>query len=172
MQHLIRVLSIVAMVLLAAGVQAQNLDFSLPDLNGVHHKLSDYRGKWVVVNYWATWCPPCREEIPELEKFYKAHVHKNAVVLGVNFQDATVEQLRAFARSHHMTYPILRREPAASTALGPVPGLPTTYLISPSGKRVGRQVGPLTAKALDDFINSNGGDDEQPPSMAAADQGR
>jgi len=142
---------LVAMLVAPLAVAAVN--FSLPGLDGVQHKLSDYRGKWVVVNYWATWCPPCREEIPELEKFYKEHKGKDAVVLGVNFEDITREQLRAFVREHHMTYPILQAKPAARTPLGSIPGLPTTYLISPTGKRVARQVGPLTAQALNDFIS-------------------
>ncbi len=139
--------------MLVAPLAAAAVNFSLPGLDGARHKLSDYRGKWVVVNYWATWCPPCREEIPELEKFYRQHKGKDAVVLGVNFEDITAEQLRAFVRQHRMTYPVLQAEPAARTPLGSIPGLPTTYLISPAGKRVARQVGPLTAKALNDFIS-------------------
>ncbi|MEW8429404.1 MAG: TlpA family protein disulfide reductase, partial [gamma proteobacterium symbiont of Ctena orbiculata] len=62
---------------------AETVDFELPGLDGKRYRLSDYRGKWVLVNYWATWCPSCREELPELEVFHNNHKDTDAVVLGV-----------------------------------------------------------------------------------------
>ena len=59
----------------------------MPDLSGKMRSLEDYRGKWVIVNYWATWCPPCQEEIPDLVDFHDSHKDTDAVVLGVNFED-------------------------------------------------------------------------------------
>ena len=70
-------------------------DFTLPDIDGRAHSLSDYRGKWVLVNYWATWCPPCLEELPELEVFH-TNAEGKAVVLGVNMEEIDEPQLRAF----------------------------------------------------------------------------
>ena len=137
---------------LAGCARSEPADFSLPDLDGKIHHLSDYRGKWVLVNYWATWCPPCREELPELEDFYERHKDKDAVVLGIAFQDATTEHLREFVEGKMLSYPILRDRPRARTSLGQVPGLPTSFLVDPSGRVVARQVGPVSARGIEDFI--------------------
>lgn len=138
--------------LLNANLHAEPVDFSLPDMKGVEHKLSDYRGKWVVVNYWATWCPPCLTEIPELVDFHEDHKDSDAVVLGVNFEDISLNGLKQFSEEYFMNYPVLRTKPGPGSELGPIPGLPTTYLVSPTGEVVARQVGPITAKLITDFI--------------------
>ena len=139
-------------VLMALPVAAEKVDFTLKDLDGNPVSLSDYRGKWVIVNYWATWCPPCQEEIPELVDFHDRHKDSNAVVLGVNFEDIGVEQLTSCVDSFLISYPILRSEPLPATPLGPRPGLPTTYIIAPDGSPVARQVGPITGEQLEEYI--------------------
>jgi len=136
----------------ATTVRAEPVDFSLPDMSGKMHKLSDYRGKWVVVNYWATWCPPCLSEIPELVEFHEERKDKDAVVLGVNFETISTKALRQFSEEYFMNYPVLLSKPGPGSDLGPIPGLPTTYLISPEGEIVARQVGEVTAKLISDFI--------------------
>jgi thiol-disulfide isomerase/thioredoxin len=128
------------------------VDFTLNDINGKPRSLSEFRGKWVVVNYWATWCPPCLDEIPDLIAFHEKHKNKDAVVLGINFEEADPAYLHEFVDTHFMTYPVLSMDPDPVTPLGPVPGLPTTYIISPEGERVARQVGPVTGKILEDFL--------------------
>ncbi len=147
-------LLVVFVLLFAAPVMAEPVDYSLPDLNGKIHSLADYKGKWIIVNYWATWCPPCQEEIPDLVDFHDRHKDDDAVVLGINFEDVGKEQLAAFVDSFMISYPILRSEPLAVTPLGLVPGLPTTYIIAPDGSPVARQVGPVTSKQLEDYIAS------------------
>lgn len=128
-------------------------DFTLPDLNGKQHKLSDYRGKWVLVNYWATWCPPCREELPELEVFYSTDKEK-VVVLGVNLEDIDRGALKLFVEEQFLSYPILRAKANESQLVGVVTGLPTSYLITPDGEVVARQVGPVTAENIRQFIDN------------------
>ena len=148
------------LVLLALNVQAEPAEFTLTDTQGKAHKLSDYRGKWVVVNYWATWCPPCLTEIPELVDFHEEHKDKDAVVLGVNFEDIGLNGLKQFTEEYFINYPVLHTKPAPSSDLGPIPGLPTTYLVSPSGEVVARQVGPVTAKLITDFIAQQGSEEQ------------
>jgi peroxiredoxin len=128
-------------------------DFTLPDLDGRPHSLSDYRGQWVVVNYWATWCPPCLEELPELEVFHHG-AEGRAVVLGVNMERIDEPALRAFVDEQFLSFPILvaSERPPRSQLVGPVDGLPTSYLVAPSGDVVARQVGQVTADGLSDFI--------------------
>lgn len=134
------------------GMAADSVDFSLADLNGKVHKLSDYRGKWVVVNYWATWCPPCLEEIPELETFHEGHKDKDAVVLGVALDSVSREKLLAFVNDQFMSYPVFPDKPRRSTPLGPIPGMPTTYVVSPEGEVVAWQVGGITREILERFL--------------------
>jgi thiol-disulfide isomerase/thioredoxin len=109
-----------------------------------------------VVNYWATWCPPCLEEIPELINFYEEHKDKNAVVIGVNFEDIDIPQLKAFVDDYFMSYPVLHSKPASHSDLGLISGLPTSFLVSPEGKLVAKQTGPVTAKMINDFIKQYG----------------
>lgn len=132
---------------------AEPIDFSLHDLKGKARTLSEFRGKWVVVNYWATWCPPCVDEIPELVKFHDRHHDKDAVVIGINYEDIPQPQLRAFVDEYFISYPVLQVEdmrPAHEQL--DVGGLPTTYVISPEGEVVARQVGGITDQVLEDYI--------------------
>jgi peroxiredoxin len=154
MRPLLRVLAIATLSLLTIRAAADTVDFELQGLDGKQYRLSDYRGKWVLVNYWATWCPPCREELPELEVFHNNHKDRDAVVLGVAIERIEMPRLKAFVDEQFLSYPILITEPAARTELGRVPGLPTSFLVNPKGELVARQVGPLTLEDLEGFIES------------------
>lgn len=145
---------LVLCALLPFSLLAEPVDFELEGLDGKTYRLSDYRGKWVLVNYWATWCPPCREELPELEVFHANHKDKDAIVLGVAMERIKKERLQAFVDDQFLSYPILMMKPAASTELGRVPGLPTSYLINPEGELAARQVGPVTLEDLEAFLTS------------------
>jgi thiol-disulfide isomerase/thioredoxin len=135
---------------------AEPVDFSLFDLDGRQRHLSEFRGKWVLVNYWATWCPPCIEELSELEIFHNKHKGKDAVVVAVNMEDISPEMLRSFVEEQFISFPVLRSGPAVETPLGPIPGLPTSYLVSPGGEVVARQVGPVEAETVENFIENHG----------------
>jgi len=131
---------------------SDTVDFTLPDLDGNPRSLSEFRGKWVLVNYWATWCPPCREEMPELEVFHASHKDDDAVVIGVNMERVGEAELRAFVEEQFISFPVLRDKSRGRTELGTIPGLPTSFMVSPEGKLVARQVGPLTRQQLEDFL--------------------
>ena len=127
--------------------------FSLPDTRGKIHTLSQYAGKWVVVNYWATSCPPCIKEIPQLEAFHQRHKNHDAVVLGVDFEDISLAWLKDFMDSMSMSYPVLRSDMSQQvTPFGVIMMLPTTFIISPAGELVARQAGAVTAADLEAFI--------------------
>ena len=144
-------------LLLGICVQAHAVDYSLPDLDGRIQSLSQYRGKWVIVNYWATWCGTCRKELPDLVALHEKHRDKDIVVVGINFETIDARTLKAFVAAQKIPYPILRTEPVRHTPLGPVPALPTTYIIDPTGKTVAGEVGLVTQQNLEDYIASQRG---------------
>jgi len=150
-----------------ANVHAAAVDFVLADLSGNPVHLSDFRGKWVVVNYWATWCGPCREEMPELDAFYQAHKDSDAVVLGVNLEDVKRKTLEQFLKKIPVSYPILPDHASDSGPLGPIPGMPTTYVVSPQGEIAAWQVGGITRKLLENFLAAQNKPAPEPESNPA-----
>ena len=129
------------------------VDMSLKSLDGDQHKLSEYLGKWVVVNYWATWCPPCLEEMPELQAFHDQHADKDGVVIGINTEVMDMDSIKAFLDDYFITYPNYHSGPLLSSELGNIPGLPTTFLVSPQGTLEARQVGGVTRELIENFID-------------------
>lgn len=138
-------------LLLSPTLYGQGVEFGYTDITGKEANLRDYRGKWIVVNYWATWCPPCLEEIPELELFHQNHHAKDAVVVGMNMEEIAPEELATFVEDQMISYPIVANATPA-VAIGAVPGLPTTYLINPQGVVVARQIGPVTIEMIETFM--------------------
>ena len=144
---------VLLLFLVATAAAAEPVDMSLTDLDGKQVKLSDYRGKWVIVNYWATWCPPCREEMPELESFHAAHEKDDAVVLGLNTEVIDKQRILDFLDENFISYPNFIVGPVAETPLGRIPGLPTTFVLTPEGELVARQVGGVTREMIENFID-------------------
>lgn len=126
--------------------------FSLKDTKGKVHNLSDYRGKWVLVNFWATWCPPCLEEIPDLIALHDAHKDKDLQVIGIAMDYHSAAQVTEFADNMFISYPIVLGNEKVAAQIGPVRGLPMTYLYNPQGKVVAQNVGALTRKAVESYI--------------------
>jgi peroxiredoxin len=153
MKRVVIIMLLLAAVFVTAAIADEKIDFSLPDTHGKIHTLSQYAGKWVIINYWATFCPPCIQEIPELTAFYNKHKDRDAVVLGVDFEDISLPWLKDFMESVSMSYPVLRTDPSQHvTPFGIVVALPTTFIISPAGELVGNQFGALTVADLEAFI--------------------
>lgn len=124
------------------------------DSNNNPIKFKDYRGKWIVLNYWASWCGPCYKEIPELNQLYEKNKDK-LVVLGVNYDQMSAEKMRHFAKKNHVTYPLLTSNPGQHFAIDSISLLPATFLISPQGKLEKSLYGPQTAKKLAAMIEDN-----------------
>lgn len=125
--------------------------FSLTDTDGKTHKLTDYKGKWVLVNFWATWCPPCLEEIPDLVALYE-NKRNNLIVIGVAMDYRNPKQVTDFAQSMDVSYPIVLGTSKLASQVGPVDGLPTSYLYNPAGKLVAHQLGGVTKEGVEDYI--------------------
>ncbi|MCP4492217.1 MAG: TlpA family protein disulfide reductase [Gammaproteobacteria bacterium] len=145
---------IVLLALLAQATLVQAVDMPLRKTDGTLHNLNDFKGNWVVVNYWATWCPPCLAEMPDLQAFHDKHVGRGAMVIGINAENLAPNQLNYFLDSYFITYPVYSSPLTQHSELGAVPGLPTTFLVSPEGNVEARQVGSITSQMLEDFISN------------------
>ena len=135
---------------LSAPVHAQSLvvDFELSDIHGKMHRLSDYRGQWVIVNFWATWCAPCLEEIPMLREIAKMEEPVQPVVIGIDFEEIEKEPLQKFIEEFEIDYLVLLIGDTPLIPFEPLKGMPTTFVVSPEGKIVYRHVGLVTKETL------------------------
>jgi len=143
---LYRVVLKVASVALSAGILSAHA-FELTDTAGSSQRLADLKGKWVVVNFWATWCAPCVKEIPDIAVFAKEQGDK-ARVLGVALDWDDEKQVTAFARKVGHTYPLVLGTDASEKAFGKMKGLPTTIVYDPAGKVAYRKTGTVTRELL------------------------
>lgn len=117
------------------------------------HKIStaDWQNKWVIINYWASWCDACAEEIPQLNLFYQRH-HDQVVMLGVNYDNLALNDLVSASNTLHIRFPVLQTNPAKVLGFPPLDVLPTTFVINPQGKIVKQLFGPQTAASLEGII--------------------
>ena len=131
-------------------------DFTLRDLDGHVTKLSQYRGHPVVIDFWATWCAPCRHQIPELKKLYTKYKSRGLVVLGVacdTVQGDGVRSVRPFVREFNISYPILLAETPVLDDFG-IEALPTTVFVGSNGTIVGRVMGAGAAGELTQSVDA------------------
>lgn len=139
----------------SAPARRVNLDFTLHDVDGREISLSDFRGDVVLINFWATWCAPCRVEIPDFVVLYEKYRERGLVVLGVSVDDP-VSRLIPFVAEFRMSYPVLvgagRRD--FLDAFGQLAAFPTSFLISRDGKICARHVGLADAQELERQIRA------------------
>lgn len=124
-------------------------DFALETLGGETFRLSEQKGRVVVVNFWATWCPPCREEIPDFIELQEKFGTEDVVFVGVSLDDAGPNRVRAFAEDFGVNYPIVIDDGSASAAYGPIASLPTTFLIGRDGTVQGYAPGMVTREMIE-----------------------
>lgn len=139
--------------LLAAYESEDPVDFALEQLHGNEVSLSDYRGKWVVLNYWATWCAPCRKEIPELSALNDART--DITVLGLAYEDIDIGSFDEFLKEFRPSYPLLLVDVSEPPEpFGAPKVLPTTIILNPDGVPTKTFLGPVTREQIETFIDS------------------
>jgi len=139
--------------MLGLAVCAWGAAFDLTDTAGKRHRLADYKGRPVVLNYWATWCVPCIQEIPEIAEFQKAHPEVTVIGIALDAEDAP--KTKAFAKKVGHTYPLVLSNDKVEKQLAPVRGLPTTRIFDGTGKLVYDKLGRVTKKSLEESTGTS-----------------
>ncbi|MFQ6083532.1 MAG: peroxiredoxin family protein [Candidatus Aminicenantia bacterium] len=116
-------------------------DFTLPDITGKKISLSDYQGKIIILDFWATWCPPCRIEIPAFIELYNKYKQQGLVIIGISLDREGTKVLIPFIKKYGINYPILLGNKEVVKAYGGIRGIPTTFIIDQRGKIRNKHIG-------------------------------
>ena len=154
MQKLILGFLLLALSQLSLAEARANANFLLKDMAGVNHQLSSYKGKWVLVNYWATWCPPCLEEVPDLVNLYDKRKNKDLMVIGVVFDYEDVKEVNDYVDDMLMSYPIVLGDDRVVEQLGAAEVMPTTFIFNPQGALFKVKRGIITKHYIEQLIES------------------
>jgi cytochrome c biogenesis protein CcmG/thiol:disulfide interchange protein DsbE len=127
-------------------------DFELKTLDGKKVKLSELRGKAVVVNFWATWCGPCKLEMPWLVDLQTKYADKGLVILGLSVDEGSSDKIASFAKDMGVNYPVLRSTDEVSNLYGGIDGLPTTFYVGRDGKVIEQAAGLVSKDVIEDGI--------------------
>lgn len=131
----------------AADAPAKNPELKIATIDGKEFDLAAQKGKWVIVNFWATWCSPCIKELPEISKFVKEN--KNVAAIGLAYEDTDKADIVAFLKEHPVVFPIAQVDTFDPPKAFDTPrGLPTTYIVDPTGKIAQKFTGPVDEGAL------------------------
>jgi len=131
------------------GCKSSYGDFTLMDLDGNEISLSDFNGKVLILNFWATWCPPCREEIPDFVEVYNEYESKDVQFIGVSNED--ISTLRSFVEDYNINYPILIDNANVASKWG-INAIPTTFMLDRDGKVIFKNIGMMTREQLENNI--------------------
>jgi peroxiredoxin len=126
--------------------------WQLNDLNGKPVQLSDFKGKVVILDFWATWCPPCRGEIPDFVALQNEYKDKGLVVVGVSVDQGGPGVVSAFAKAQGMNYPVVMGDDAVTAAYGDIQMIPTTFVIDRTGKVAAQHIGGTEKGVFEDEI--------------------
>lgn len=137
---------------LPAGTPSAAPDFVLQDIDGRNVQLADYHGKIVVLNFWATWCQPCRIEIPWFNEIYDQYRNKDVVILGISLDEGGAKDVRPFLRDTPIHYPILLGTEDVAEKYGGIFGIPTTIIIDRKGKIAKKHLGLTDKEEIENSI--------------------
>ena len=124
----------------------------LQDIAGKKVSFSDLKGKWVFINYWASWCQPCMDEIPELNRFYEQHKDRDVALFSVNFNGSRFSGYEELIQALDIRYPVLKNDPADSLNLGDIRGVPVTFVFNPNGELSQTLYGGQTLRSLNKVL--------------------
>ncbi|TWT04881.1 peroxiredoxin [Planomicrobium sp. CPCC 101079] len=129
-------------------------DFELTTLSGETVKLSDYKGKKVILNFWASWCPPCKAEMPLMQNYYDGAQEENVEILAVNLttEDRGMTKVQEFVSANNLTFPIPLDKEGDIGSIYQAVTIPTSYMIDTEGRIQNKHLGPMDEKAMKDYI--------------------
>ncbi|KJR99768.1 MAG: alkyl hydroperoxide reductase [Peptococcaceae bacterium BRH_c4a] len=129
-------------------------DFTLPDLDGKEVRLSDQRGKKVLINFWTTWCGYCKEEMPLLQILHQQGKAKNWQVLTINItsSEQSTQKVKSYIDSNGFTFPVLLDHKGSVTALYGVKGIPASFILNERGEVIRTKVGPFSEKEIAELL--------------------
>lgn len=140
-------------VLLTLGVTSiSQADVILEDTKGHNISFSSLKGKWVLINYWASWCKTCVEEIPEFNRFFQKHGNDTVALFGVNYDSLPLNKQNNLIKELNIQYPSLSTNPAFALGLGDITGVPVTFVFNPAGELVNTLYGGQDVKALENAV--------------------
>lgn len=152
MKNLTGLLLLLTLTLFASLDKAEAFGFNFKDSQGNTHTLAGYRGKWVLVNFWATWCPPCLKEIPDLAALFRER--KDIMVIGIAMDYGDTSEVMDYVKKLTIPYPIVLGSRKIAAQLDDLSMLPSTYFFDPEGKPAARQIGVMTRAEIEAFINA------------------
>lgn len=127
-------------------------DFDLKDLSGKRVKLSDYKGKVVAVNFWATWCGPCRAEIPDFIKLREQYNSRGLEIIGISLDRGGPQAVANFAERFKINYPVVMGDQKTVDAYGPINAIPTTFVVDRQGRIHSRHLGLVSFNKIENTI--------------------
>lgn len=147
-------LVLLSVFLMLSSLNAQANNTMLHHLDGGKIALSSLKGKWVFINYWASWCQPCVDEIAELNQFYEKNKHKNVAVFAINYDAVSPSMQKRLVQQFDIRYPSLKHTSASRLHLGNITAVPVTFVFNPEGRLSATLYGGQTVASLKKAILS------------------